>query len=142
MANSEGAALIAANPPNEPLPSSLLSATSEGADHPWSYASPGSKGHRPHSRQRHAKVAPTNPAPAATARVTRKKRLPARFNSDNLAAAVQMKDMFALGDNGKPLTWAATCTSADRDLWISADDEEITRLVDEAETMCFIDAKS
>jgi hypothetical protein len=53
-----------------------------------------------------------------------------------------MNDVFALGDNGKPLTWATTRTSADRELWLTADDEEIVRLVDDTQTMCFIDANS
>ena len=71
-------------------------------------------------------------------------RRPSRYsigNRKHTAAAVMMQVAFALGDNGKPLTWAAR-RSSDKALWAITDDEEIIRLVDETKTMYFINANA
>jgi hypothetical protein len=134
--SSNPIAATKSNAPVESLPTNVPPASSEGADHPWSYAHPGSKGKRYIARRRHVKPATISASVpiTSTARTgSRQTRLPSRYRSSPLitatsaathsASAVQMSDVFALDDNGKPLTWLATRRGIDRDLWIKADDE-------------------
>ena len=58
------------------------------------------------------------------------------------AASVKMSDAFALDNNNRPLTYRATRTAWDHDLWRTEESNELLRLLEVTKTMHWIDPSS